>query len=81
MQKIRAFFLAFAATAGVIAFAAAFVLCDVRTRRVAFEDDTPPYMTATHDTAAITEYLPAPAQLLVWVWQAEHAAAQFFIGK
>lgn len=77
MSHRRTFFATFALVLVATLLASGLLLADVNTRRVTFEDSTPPY--AAHPPQGTSVPLPVGGEALRLVYQGEKAVLNFLL--
>ncbi len=77
MRRYKVFFCTFAITLTAVLLAGGLLVADVNTRRVTFEDSTPPYAAAPHRMRSIP--LPAGGEALRFVYKGEKTILRFLL--
>ncbi len=77
MRRSKVFFCTFAIALMAALLAGGFLVADVNTRRITFEDSTPPYAAAPHRAPAIP--LPVGGEALRLVYQGEKTILRFLL--
>lgn len=79
MRHFKVFACTFILTLVIALLGGGFLLADTNTRRVTFEDSTPPY--ALTPPQAVSLPLPASGEALRLLWRGEKAVLSFLLEK